>query len=83
MNLYSVTGLKQLFKWAKKEQSFSLFTVLRLSLLAATLTIIVAIYRSLRANKPTVLVLNESRFGTLFDGLKTRSKDALDHTTVF
>jgi hypothetical protein len=58
-------------------------TIARLSLLIATLFITVAIYRSLRANTPKVLDTNIARFGTLYRGLKTQSKDALDHTTIF
>jgi len=52
-------------------------------MLVVTLAFIVSVYRSLRANKPSVLDANEKRLGTLYSGLKTWKKSALDHTTVF
>ena len=52
-------------------------------MLVVTLAFIVSVYRSLRANKHSVLDANEKRLGTLYSGLKTWKKSALDHTTVF
>jgi len=98
LDLYSVEGIKQLYLYyshsndspeRKLEEAETAtatkqtFPTLRLAALAVTLALIVAVYRSLRANSHWVLEANSARLGTLYSGLKTWSKSALDYTTVF
>jgi len=98
LDLTALQGLKQLLDSYKKNEDspsrnlsptdptkppFTTSSIGKLLLLIALLLTTISIYRSLRANTPTVLKRQEGRIGTLYAGLKIREKMALDNTTVF